>query len=109
MDTGVNLSLDLDVIAQPFLRLDEGDTSGLLDLDLLVDLPEILTVARMHFTVGVGYEVIFTELADADDHRDAVQLTAHCLLLRREPWGFTPSGYHAYRCLYWECQRPWLS
>lgn len=90
---------------EAFARVDAGDLSKLAEIDVLIDLPDVLTLARFHFTDGVGYEVIHSTAAGIDEYECAVDLVVHSVLVSHQPWGCNSSGYSESRSLYWELGR----
>ncbi|MER7445005.1 hypothetical protein [Micromonospora avicenniae] len=102
MNTGVTLTLTPDALAEPFDRLDAGDETHVRDIDILVDIPEVISVVRFHFDTGTGYETIFSAACDRDDFSAAVLFVSRANIIRCEPWGWNESGYSQGRALYWE-------
>lgn len=102
MEFNTSSILEPETLAEPFDRLDSGDCSELRELDILIDLPEVVSVARIHFECGTGYEVIHSDLADVDDLADVVRVVSRATVVRVEPWGVNGSGHRQHRILYWE-------
>lgn len=101
-DSGSLIRLAPSALAEEFFRLDRGDESRLRDLDILIDLPCVLSVARMHFASGTGYEVIFSTAVDVDDCADAIKIVGSANLIHCAPHGANESGRPQMRALYWE-------
>ncbi|GAB3847431.1 hypothetical protein GCM10029963_28900 [Micromonospora andamanensis] len=89
-------------LAEQFFRVDRGDCSHVRDIDIIIDLPEVISVARFHFTQGTGYEVIFSNACEIEDFQDAVAVVSRANIVSCEPYGWNASGYPQARALYWE-------
>ncbi|MDM4721872.1 hypothetical protein QTQ03_20565 [Micromonospora sp. WMMA1363] len=97
------LGTALTVIAEAFERIDRGDTSHVLSLDILIDQPEVLSLAKFVFVDGrgrsVGYEVLWSADCTTDAHMRAVRLMSPACILRLQPWGLE-GGSQRHRAWY---------
>lgn len=89
-------------LTAPFDRLDAGNVTELRNVDVLLDLPEVVSVARYHFRSGIGYEVIVAESADEHDYQQVIELLGHHHMIRCESWGHSFNGERRKRSLYWD-------
>lgn len=86
-----------------FDRLDAGDESHVRDVSILVDMPEVVSVARFLFWDGtVAYEVLHSEIADEEDYADVVAVVGRHHLIHYGPYGYTLTGRHRFRALFLE-------
>ncbi|MDM4718420.1 hypothetical protein QTQ03_01990 [Micromonospora sp. WMMA1363] len=101
-DTGTLLRESPELLAEAFDLIDRDITDHVRDVDIVVDLPDVLAVARFHFDRGTGYEVIYSGACDRDDFDAAIAVVRLAHLIRWEPYGDNPSGYPQCRALFWE-------
>ncbi|MEU8086374.1 hypothetical protein AB0B57_22540 [Micromonospora sp. NPDC049101] len=102
MDTNMMVRNHPELLARAFDLLDEGITDHLRDMDILVDVPDVMTVVRMHFYTGTGYEAIHSTACESDDYAAATAILSKTNIIRCEPYGFNLSGYTQMRSLFWE-------
>lgn len=101
-DTGITLRISPETLAEQFFKLDEGDTDHLRELDILIDHPDVASVARMHFDAGTGYEVIWSGACEHDDYAAIISVIGQANVIHCAPHGYAASGYPQMRALYWE-------
>jgi len=91
-------------IASNFCRLDDGNEHHLQDIQILFDLPDVLSIAKLTFRDGIGYEIIYSQAADADDLAVIPDYIRRCILVGVTSLSPTGSGLHQTRVWYWQSQ-----
>lgn len=106
METMEGLKISPCDLAVPFVRLDAGDVTELIELDILMDLPDVLSLVRFHFRSGVGYEVISSSLCEMDTYQDAINVMNGAQLIRTMGHGHTYYGHPQIRSWLWGYTSP---
>lgn len=97
----VNLDRSLKEISDAFERVDRGDASHVRSLDILLDWPNVLSLARFIFSAeGIGYELISSSACGLETHMCAIRLVSPACIIRQEPWGTTGAGCPQQRAWY---------
>ncbi|MDG4825979.1 hypothetical protein O7635_29370 [Asanoa sp. WMMD1127] len=101
MNTEARLELPTVDLTLPFVRLDAGDVTELRELDVLIDLPNVLSLVRFHFRSGTGFEMISSGMCDGEDYNAAVTAMEGAKLIAVNSHGVNGFGEPMNRSWYW--------